>query len=159
MHTENVIDIRAPAEVVFDLAAAVERWPDILSHYRRVWHMGVRGASPFATGPMYAMEATRSGVPCRWVSIQEQDRRRLRILYHHVAGVTAGMNVMWRIEADGDKTVATIDHDLAPTLWWLKSRAAQDMLGRQFVQHIAQNTLIGIACYAESVESGRPGVP
>ena len=36
MHTENEIFIRADMAEIYQLAAPVERWPEILPHYRWV---------------------------------------------------------------------------------------------------------------------------
>jgi uncharacterized membrane protein len=36
MHTENRIEIRGDVKRIFQIAAQVDKWPDILPHYRSV---------------------------------------------------------------------------------------------------------------------------
>ncbi|GAC1324193.1 MAG: hypothetical protein NVS2B16_29440 [Chloroflexota bacterium] len=159
MHTENAIHIDAPADLVFRLAADIEQWPRLLAHYRSVRKVGESGSSAFARGPIYFMEATRSGYPCRWTSIQELDRPGAKILYHHVAGATKGMDVAWRIEQDAGLTRAIIDHDLRPEWLWLKPFPIRWVVATQFVMHIAQNTLRGIKEHAEAVHASTGTAP
>src|SRR5881296_2369956 len=67
MRTVDQVTIRAPLERVLQLAADVERWPQILSHYRRVRFVERRNG-----GGTVEMAAWRPFGPVRyptwWVS-------------------------------------------------------------------------------------------
>ena len=156
MHTDNMIYICAPPQHVFELAAAIEDWPRLLPHYRYVRKVAECGSSDVACGPVYAMQALRTGYPCSWTSIQQVDREGRRVLYHHVAGVTTGMDVTWHVDQEGNFTRVSIVHDLEPRWWWLKPAPLSWLVGREFVMHIAQNTLRGVKRAAETtLQEGR----
>ena len=73
MRTVDQVTIRAPLERVLQLAADVERWPDILSHYRWVRFLERRNG-----GGTVEMAAWRPFGPLRypawWVSEMTVDR-------------------------------------------------------------------------------------
>ncbi|HZU14611.1 MAG TPA: SRPBCC family protein [Chloroflexota bacterium] len=144
IHTENRIEIAAPATVIWDIAAAVERWPEILPHYRYVRSEG--------TGEerIVHMGASRSGIPVRWSARQELHPERNEITYHHTAGVTQGMDVVWHIVPSGRGCTVSIDHDLTPRRWWLRPAPARYIVGTLFVMHIADRTLAGVRQEAEA---------
>ncbi len=104
MRTVDRIRIRAPADRVFDVASQVERWPDILAHYRWVRFLERRNG-----GGTVEMAAWRPfGVaryPAWWVSEMRVDRAAREIRYRHVRGITRGMDVVWRLAARGDGVV------------------------------------------------------
>lgn len=98
MHTHNEILIRAPLEPCFRAAADVERWPEILSHYRRVRFLRRDG---FGEGRVEMAAYRRFGPlpwPVWWASEMTADPDRGTIRYHHVDGITRGMDVLWRLE-------------------------------------------------------------
>ncbi|HEV8263529.1 MAG TPA: SRPBCC family protein, partial [Gemmatimonadales bacterium] len=92
MRTVDRIHIRAPLGRVFTAASAVERWPAILPHYRRVRRLD-RGLVEMAAwrpfGPLK--------YPTWWVSEMTLDRAAGEIRYRHVRGITRGMEVVWRL--------------------------------------------------------------
>jgi len=96
MHTVDRITIRAPLERVFRVASDVERWPDILPHYRAVRFLERRDG-----GGTVEMAAWRPFGPLRypawWVSEMTVDRRTGEVRYRHVRGITRGMDVVWRL--------------------------------------------------------------
>lgn len=143
IHTENHIEIAAPAERIWEIAAEVERWPEILSHYRYV------RPEETGAGRIVHMGATRTGMPVRWSATQDLDRARGEIRYHHTAGVTRGMDVVWRIVPSAGGCHVTIAHDLAPTRWWLRPALSRYIVGTIFVMHIADRTLRGVRRAAE----------
>jgi ribosome-associated toxin RatA of RatAB toxin-antitoxin module len=149
MRTVDRIRMRAPAERVFAAAADVERWPEILPHYR--W---VRMLERVDGGGVVEMAAWRPfGVvnyPTWWVSEMRVDRAAPAVHYRHIRGITTGMDVVWRIEPQGDETEVTIVHDWTGPRWPLISRpAATLVIGPVFIHGIASRTLAGIARHVE----------
>lgn len=150
MHTVNTIEIDAPAEVVFVLAAAVEEWPALLTHYRSVQVLDSGAAPEDGAVRRVRMAASRSGIPVSWTALQVIDERALEIRYRHTAGVTLGMDVVWRLLPAGERTSVRIEHDLDSPRWWLRNRVTSTVVGRVFVVSIADRTLRGIKRHAES---------
>jgi len=112
LHTANSTFILAPPDRIFRLAADIAEWPTLLSHYRYVrFHDGL---SPEDRARLrdVSMSASRSGIPVRWRSLQEVRPERFEIVYHHVAGATRGMDVIWSIEPEGPGCQVSILHDL-----------------------------------------------
>jgi ribosome-associated toxin RatA of RatAB toxin-antitoxin module len=97
MKADNVILIRAPLAEIYSLAAAVERWPEILPHYRYVRVREEQGQSH-----LVEMAARRGWIPVWWMAQQECDPNLPEIRFHHVRGVTAGMDVAWRFAPGPD---------------------------------------------------------
>src|SRR6266540_2123967 len=88
--TENSITIKGEAGRIFDLAADVLSWPEILPHYRWVKLIGQEGRKR-----VVEMAAHRDGIPVKWTSIQEPIPEERRILFKHIKGPTTGMEVEW----------------------------------------------------------------
>ena len=147
LHTLDHIVVYASLKRVFELAADVERWPVLLPHYRYVRRLG----ASLSDGPAaYAMGATRSGIPVRWSSTQRCEREALRIAYHHIEGVTRGMDVEWRFEAvEGGVVRVTIEHRLERGWPLVASPLGRALVGELFVRNVAQRTLRGIKRAAE----------
>ncbi|MFB3883377.1 MAG: type II toxin-antitoxin system RatA family toxin [Armatimonadota bacterium] len=145
MHTTNEIWMRAPAAKVFSLAADVGRWPELLPHYRRVRVIaGVCGPSTVE------MAARRGWFPVSWTAEQRLLPAERRILYLHTRGVTAGMEVEWRIaERDGGCQVV-IEHRLTSRNPLLRTRLASWVVGELFVRAVAGQTLEHIRRAAEA---------
>lgn len=155
IHTLNHISIRAPAALVYDLAADIARWPELLSHYRYVHILEQGGQEPGGkTTRVARMAASRSGIPVSWTSVQLLDPERIRIRYHHIGGVTRGMDVEWRIDAFDHGSQVTIEHDLTPASGLLRVPLAPRIAGDVFISHIADQTLRGIKRHAESGAAG-----
>jgi hypothetical protein len=149
MHTVDRALIRAPLERVFDAAASVERWPQILSHYR--W---VRFLDRSAGGGLVEMAASRPFGPFRyptwWVSQMTVDRPAGEIHYRHVRGITSGMDVVWRLVAAAGGVDVTVVHDWAGPAWGpVGGLAARLVIGPMFVHAIAARTLAGLKRAAE----------
>jgi ribosome-associated toxin RatA of RatAB toxin-antitoxin module len=145
MHTENSILIRARPDVIYQLAAPVERWPEILPHYRWVRVLGSSGQRR-----VVEMAARRGRIPVRWIAEQICYPEEPRITFRHIKGVTTGMDVEWRFAERPDGVEVTILHDLA--LGWplIGGFAANRVIGPMFVAHIAGQTLQRIKELAES---------
>src|SRR3989442_10935980 len=94
--TVDRILIRAPIDRVLEVASEIERWPQILSHYRWVRFLERRNG-----GGTVEMAAWRPFGPLRypawWVSEMTVDREAREIRYRHVRGITRGMDVAWRL--------------------------------------------------------------
>ncbi len=146
MITHNEIRMAAPLERCFQVAADVERWPEILPHYRWVRfrrHDGFgRGLVEMAARRMFG----RIGYPIWWVSEMWADDSTPTVRYRHVEGVTRGMDVEWRFHAEAQHTRVVIVHDWprGPN-WPLIGRfAASQVIGPVFIHHVAGQTLEGV---------------
>jgi ribosome-associated toxin RatA of RatAB toxin-antitoxin module len=149
MRTVDTVLVSAPPDRVFHWASAVERWPEILPHYR--W---VRMVERQGEGGLVEMAAWRPFGPLRWptwwASEMSVDRARREVRYRHVRGITTGMDVLWTVDAEGSGTRATIVHEWDGPAWPLIRRpAAEWVIGPIFVHGIASRTLAGIAAAAE----------
>src|SRR2546425_2162097 len=109
MRTVDQTVIRVPMERAFQVASDVERWPEILSHYR--W---VRFLDRHQRGGTVEMAAWRPfglfRYPTWWVSEMTLDRAAREIRYRHVRGITTGMDVVWRLVGESDGVAGTIVH-------------------------------------------------
>ena len=145
--------VRAPLKRVFAAAAAVERWPTILPHYRWVRRLGgnlveMAAWRPFVGGPLK--------YPTWWVSEMTVDPVAGEIRYRHVRGITRGMDVVWRLVQEGDGVAVEIVHTWAGPRWpwrWIGRLAADLVIGPVFIHGIASRTLAGIK---RAVEAGAP---
>ena len=151
MQTTDTIWIAAPPEQVFRHASDVERWPDILPHYRWV-RLRERRADGAA---IVEMAAWRPFGPFRWptwwMSEMWVRRNQLEVRYRHVRGVTTGMDVVWSIVAEGSGSRATIVHEWKGPPWPLiRGPVADWVIGPVFVRGIASRTLAGIGRAAEA---------
>ena len=136
--------MHAPYERVFAIAADVERWPELLPHYRYVRRVPDPAARHFEMG------ARRGPIPVRWRAIQRPLPDERRIEFVHTGGVTRGMAVAWRFEENGDGLDVSIEHDLE--LGWplIGDFAARLVIGPQFIDAIAGRTLSRVKELAEA---------
>jgi uncharacterized membrane protein len=159
VYTVDETTIDAPVEVCFRTGADVERWPDLLPHYRWVRFQRKDG---FGTGRVEMAARRNFGpipYPVWWVSEMSIDESRPVVLYRHVAGVTTGMDVVWSFApAESGKTLVTIVHswDSGPA-WPLPGAArkaiADLIIGPVFIQHVAGRTLEGVRAGVERMHS------
>lgn len=147
--------VSAPAKLCFHVAADVERWPDILPHYRYVRFQAKYG---FGSGRV-AMAAWRDfggplRYPTRWVSDMKADADAPIVRYAHVGGITRGMNVEWQFHPRDKGTLVRIIHVWKGPGWPLiGSLAADFIIGPHFVSAIAKRTLAGVGAEAERIGS------
>jgi hypothetical protein len=144
MRTVDRTRMRAPVSRVLEAAVHVERWPELLPHYR--W---VRRLEPRGEGGLVEMAAWRPfgriNYPTWWVSEMWVDRETPAVRYRHVRGITTGMDVVWRLEPVGDHTDVTIIHDWSGPRWpVIGPAAAAWVIGPLFIHGIASRTLAGI---------------
>lgn len=151
MRTIDTIAIAAPLDRVFDAARDVERWPDILPHYRwvRILERRPGGSS------LVEMAAWRPFGPLRWptwwMSEMTVDPRAHEIRYRHARGVTTGMDVVWRIAATASGVGVELVHTWrGPGLPLLGRWVADWVIGPVFVHGIASRTLAGIKRHTEA---------
>ncbi len=144
MNTSNEIWIAARPKKVFKLAEAVERWPELLPHYRYVRLLARTG-----NVRTVQMAASRDGIPVRWTSLLLPLPRENRIRFRHIRGVTKGMEVEWRLEKTGGGTRVVIEHELR--LGWppVIRSVGEFIIGRFFIHNIAGKTLRRIKQLAE----------
>ncbi|HSJ25995.1 MAG TPA: SRPBCC family protein [Longimicrobiales bacterium] len=145
--------VPAPPAVCFRVAADVERWPEILPHYRWVRYHRKDG---FGTGRV-EMAAWRDFAgplryPTWWVSDMHVDAREPAMYFTHVDGITRRMDVKWAFEARDGGTHICITHGWDGPPWPLIGGFAwRHVIAPQFVSVIAQRTLAGVAREAERV--------
>jgi uncharacterized membrane protein len=141
----------APTDVAFHVGADVERWPEILPHYRWVRFQDRRG---FGHG-VVEMAAWRDFAgpvryPTWWASEMEADADVPIVRYRHVDGITRGMDVRWEFLDAGEGTRVRIVHEWEGPAWPVIGRFAADaVIGPHFVSAIAQRTLAGVCAEAE----------
>lgn len=149
MHSSIGIDIGASAALVFRLAHEVERWERLLPHYQRS-----RVRERRADGSLIVdFVARRSlvpwlglGLPVAWRSRTWSDAAAGRLRFVHVAGVTRGMDVTWRIETTSTGCHVEISHDFAPRLPGLAW-----IVDRGFTRQVAGRTLATFKALAEAL--------
>jgi len=141
----------APADACFQVAADVERWPDILPHYRWV---RFRRKDDFARG-VVEMAAWRHfgpvGYPTWWLSDMHCDAKARTVTYRHIGGITKGMDVLWQVTPAGaGRSHLRIVHEWDGPPWPLIGGFAADhVIGPHFIHFIASRTLAGVAREAE----------
>jgi hypothetical protein len=141
----------APVQLCFRVAADVERWPDILPHYRWVRFHRKDG---FGMGRV-EMAAWRDFVsavryPTWWMSEMIAVEAEPAIYFRHVAGITRGMEVKWSFEPRDGGTHVRITHAWNGPRWPLIGTLAwRYVIGPHFVSFIAQRTLARIGAEAE----------
>lgn len=143
--------ISAPPDLCFRVAADVERWTDILPHYRTVrFHR----RDDFGTG-LVEMAAWRHFIgplryPTWWVSEMHIVQDEPAIYFRHVDGITRRMEVKWAFLSRDAGTHVRIFHTWSGPRWPLIGRFAwHAVIAPHFVSHIANRTLAGVAREAE----------
>jgi ribosome-associated toxin RatA of RatAB toxin-antitoxin module len=149
MRTVDRIEVEASPERVFAAARDVERWPELLPHYRWVRMIERRPA-----GGIVEMAAWRPfGVfdwPTWWMSEMWVDGDRLEVRYRHIRGITRGMDVVWKMVPVGSGTRIELVHEWTGPGWPLIRRpAAEWVIGPVFVHGITSRTLAGIKRHTE----------
>lgn len=157
MHTRNETVVAAPVEPCLEAARDVERWPEILPHYRDVRFLRrdgpgrgrVRMAAYRHFGPL--------PWPTWWESEMVTDEEAGQVRYRHVDGITRGMDVLWELRPleeepgpsrrpdGGPRTRVVVLHDWEGPDWPLiGGLAARRVIGPHFVKVVADRTLAGI---------------
>ncbi|MGH7689024.1 MAG: SRPBCC family protein [Gemmatimonadaceae bacterium] len=153
MITVDRLVVAAEQRTIFTLACDVERWPELLPHYRRVRFI----SRTTDGGGVVEMAAVRPfGLldwPTAWVSemqVHAGNGGPPWIRYRHVRGITRRMDVLWAFRDAPGGTMATILHMWNGPPWPVIGQvAARRVIGPVFVHGIAARTLAGLARVAE----------
>jgi ribosome-associated toxin RatA of RatAB toxin-antitoxin module len=145
MHTENTIEIRGDIKRIFQVAAQVDKWPEILPHYR--W---VRVLQRKRRRTTVEMAARRGRIPVSWTAVQEVFPYE-RITYKHIKGFTTGMDVSWSFKPIQERVTVVITHDFSLSWPLLGDFVSRYIVGALFVKPIASRTLLHLK---QTVESG-----
>lgn len=143
--TRNTVEIAAAPDRIYALAAATERWPQILPHYRYVRVLDDDGATRTV-----AMGAWRGVFPIHWIARQTNDPARPHIAFHHVRGWTRGMDVEWIFERSGSSTRVTIEHRLRFAFPVAAAWLGRHVVSDYFIHGVAAKTLARIKLLAEA---------
>ena len=151
MRTVDRVVMRASMDDAFGAASNVERWPDLLPHYR--W---VRFLERRPDGGVVEMSANRPfgplDWPTWWVSEMWIEPARGAVRYRHIRGITTGMEVEWTLRDTAGGVDVTIVHEWSGPPWPLIRQPAADwVIGPVFVHGIASRTLAGLK---RAVEGG-----
>jgi ribosome-associated toxin RatA of RatAB toxin-antitoxin module len=128
--------IQAAPDRVYDLVSDLGRWQEYLPHYRYVRILARRDGTTRA-----AMSARRGSIPVFWEAEQTQDREAGTIRFHHVRGVTRGMDVVWTLIPEGNGTRARVDHELRLGVPLIGEWLAERVIAREFIEPIVARTL------------------
>jgi len=151
---DSAIDIRiaAPAAEVFRLARDVERWAELLPHYRRVTVRARRGDRVLAQ-MVAERRFGRLTIPVTWRAVywpEGEEPADLRLRFRHVRGVTRGMDVTWHIRPDASGgCLVTIEHAFQRPLPLLGPDTLPRFVDRWFTRAIAGRTLRRFRALAE----------
>jgi uncharacterized membrane protein len=142
--------MHAPADRIFALAAEVERWPELLPHYRYVRRL------PDPNGERrFAMGARRGPISVRWEAVQRPRPEQNVIEFEHTGGVTRGMHVSWRLQETDEGIEVSIEHDLRLPWPLVGESVARWIIGPQFIEAIARRTLRRVRQLAEQTVEAR----
>ena len=156
MRTVDERFVRSRLATIFQLAIDVERWPSLLPHYR---HVRFREHTSDGGG-IVEMSASRPfgplNWPTRWTSQMFVQRKAVkggdepRVRFHHIEGITTGMDVEWSFVPEKGGTRVKIVHAWNGPPWpMVGGVAAANVIGPIFVHGIASRTLEGLAAIAE----------
>jgi hypothetical protein len=163
MHSENAITIDGDLMTIYRLGAEIERWPDLLPHYRKVdvlWREDSADGSH--TRCVAKMAAWRDGIPTSWMCHQERIASEPTIIFRHIAGFTRGMEVAWVFAENPDGTVTVrIIHDFSKGIpvAALDRFVSEKVVGQFFIDNIAGKTLEMVRLLAEADRMAHAGVP
>src|SRR5919106_1970522 len=154
MQTENAVEIAGDLDRIVGLAVDVERWPEILPHYR--WVTLLEGGGD---RKVVEMAARRGRIPLRWRAVQEVDRSVTPpvITYRHIGGPTRGMDVAWTFRETPDGVDVRITHQFHPPWPLVGNIVADHIIGPQFIEHVAGLTLSTIKAIVEGELEATPG--
>ena len=161
MRTVDELTVHAPINSVFEIVADVERWPELLPHYR---YVRFRKRMEGSGGGIVEMSANRPFGPfmwpTRWVSVMEvqhpRDAAAPIVRFRHIEGVTRRMEVAWTFTPVTNGTHVTVLHLWNRPSWPLIGGiAARMMIGPVFVHGIASRTLAGLARAAEQRQTSQ----
>ena len=136
--------MQAPRTTIFETAANLELWPQILPHYRYIRYL--------ERGPrrnVVVMAARRGPLPISWTSEQIIDRDNFEVRFHHLKALTKGMDVVWTFQDTAEGVRVEIVHDLRFRVP-LFAPLAETIIGKFFIHPVASKTLRCMKAYLES---------
>ena len=136
METATSLWVRADPRTIYDLAAAVQDWPRILPHYRRVIVLHDDGLRR-----VLEMRARRGLIPVGWTAEQRLFPSEPRIAFTHIRGITRGMRVAWTFSPRPEGTLVRVWHWFSPHWPLVPDWLVHLVVGRFFVDAIAGRTL------------------
>jgi len=136
--------IQAPPDSVYTLVSDLSRWQEHLPHYRYVRILEQKNGSTRA-----AMSARRGRIPVFWEAVQTVDPGAHTIRFHHVRGITRGMEVVWSLTPERGGTRARVDHDLEFRVPVIGPWLAERVIAREFIEPIVALTLARFRALAE----------
>ncbi|MEO8286500.1 MAG: SRPBCC family protein [Chloroflexota bacterium] len=154
MKTSDTVAMRGNYDKIFQLAADVENWAEILPHYRYVKVLERKGHRQ-----LVRMSAWRDIIPVTWSAVESvypgTANKPGRITFHHVRGLVKGMDVEWsfKVRKEAGDVLVTISHDLPNPPFPVKilgPRLIESVVGRGFIGNIAGKTLRRIKQIVES---------
>lgn len=149
MHIATRTSVHAPAQTIYALASATERWPILLPHYRFVRVLECDGEAR-----LVEMAARRGIIPVRWIAEQRNDPRTPAIYFRHITGWTKDMRVTWSFEQRGSQTVVSITHDLEFAFPFARAFLERYVVAQYFIDGVARRTL---SCMKQLVEERQDG--
>ena len=149
--------IAAPPDLCFTVASDVERWPDILPHYRMVKRHGGPAGVDRVEMSAWRDFAGPLRYPTWWLSDMRLAPDEPAIYFVHVDGITRRMDVKWSFEPHPRGSHVRITHAWDGPRWPLIGGFAwKRVIGPHFVSFIAARTLAGVAREAERRSSLPP---
>lgn len=166
MHSSLSIEIDAAPSLVFDLARDVDRWAELLPHYRRS-EIRAHSGDTVLVQFVAVRPIGRFGLPVAWRAIcwaDASDAADLKLHFRHIRGVTRGMRVTWHVRplpGEEARSSVTIEHDFRRPVPFLGPDALARIVDRFFTQQIATRTLRRFKALAESANAPleHPQVP
>lgn len=142
--------IAAPPDLCFTVAADVERWPDILPHYRMVKRHDNSAGIDRVEMSAWRDFAGPLRYPTWWLSDMRLAPEEPAIYFVHVDGITRRMDVKWSFQPHPRGSHVRITHAWDGPRWPLIGGFAwKRVIGPHFVSFIAARTLAGVAREAE----------
>jgi ribosome-associated toxin RatA of RatAB toxin-antitoxin module len=145
--TVNRIGVHAPAQRIYEMASATERWPVLLPHYRFVRVLSGDGDNERTV----EMAARRGCIPVRWIAVQHNDPKVPSVAFHHIAGWTKGMDVLWRFEESNGETIVSISHWLDFAFPIGAAFLEKHVVAGYFIDGVATRTLAQMKRLAEEI--------
>lgn len=145
--SRTTVVMDAPWSVAFELGSRVERWPELLPHYRWVRILGRDGESRLAE-----MAARRGLWPLRWMARVEPKPDERRIYFRHLRGPSRGMRVHWELQEEDGRTRVTIVHEMTLEAPLVRTPLGRWIVTHGFVEPIARRTLACMKQAAEAME-------
>lgn len=143
-HTDNMIDITAPMELVWNMTNDVTSWPRLFSEYAAVDVLERDGDTVTFRLTMHPDE---NGIVWSWVSQRSSDRRKREVYAHRIdTGPFEYMNILWAYQEIEDGVRMRWVQD-----FHMKPQAPVDDEG--MTEYLNRNTAIQMARIKKLIEA------